>query len=188
MRWFINSNFLLSLNLSSSTIKGLIKVQLCFLQISFSDWFIGHGGNRSSIKRMWDPIAYALGFIDCDNISARCMLTIFAFFATKTEASLLRMLNGSPDLRLSGPISQYIKDKGGRLVKGLLFTKSAEISLQAFPAIESRIYRNYQFRRWQLLWYYVLDCVKIKRDRSSWGLFLRFFSCFANIRPLKFLG
>lgn len=25
----------------------------------------------------WDPIAYALGFIDCDNISARCMLTIF---------------------------------------------------------------------------------------------------------------
>ncbi|BBN11700.1 zeta-carotene desaturase [Marchantia polymorpha subsp. ruderalis] len=84
-------------------------------EISFSDWFIGHGGNRSSIKRMWDPIAYALGFIDCDNISARCMLTIFAFFATKTEASLLRMLNGSPDLRLSGPISQYIKDKGGRI-------------------------------------------------------------------------
>ena len=25
----------------------------------------------------WDPIAYALGFIDCDNISARAMLTIF---------------------------------------------------------------------------------------------------------------
>jgi uncharacterized protein with NAD-binding domain and iron-sulfur cluster len=24
--------------------------------ISFSDWFIGHGGNRSSITRMWDPI------------------------------------------------------------------------------------------------------------------------------------
>ncbi|CAM6095077.1 unnamed protein product [Calypogeia fissa] len=84
-------------------------------KVSFSEWFISHGGNRSSITRMWDPIAYALGFLDCDNISARCMLTIFAFFATKTEASLLRMLNGSPDLRLSGPISQYIKDKGGRI-------------------------------------------------------------------------
>jgi len=83
-------------------------------EVSFSYWFISHGGTRMSIKRMWDPIAYALGFIDCDNISARCMLTIFAFFATKTEASLLRMLNGSPDMRLNGPIAKYITDKGGR--------------------------------------------------------------------------
>ncbi|GFY92019.1 zeta-carotene desaturase [Actinidia rufa] len=62
--------------------------------ISFSDWFMSKGGTRASIQRMWDPVAYALGFIDCDNISARCMLTIFALFATKTEASLLRMLKG----------------------------------------------------------------------------------------------
>lgn len=67
-----------------------------------------------SIQRMWDPVAYALGFIDCDNISARCMLTIFSLFATKTEASLLRMLKGSPDMYLSGPIRKYIIDKGGR--------------------------------------------------------------------------
>lgn len=67
-----------------------------------------------SIQRMWDPVAYALGFIDCDNISARCMLTIFSLFATKTEASLLRMLKGSPDIYLSGPIRKYITDKGGR--------------------------------------------------------------------------
>ncbi|MEW5309917.1 MAG: hypothetical protein WDW38_001759 [Sanguina aurantia] len=83
--------------------------------ISFSDWFEGHGGSRGSIKRMWDPIAYALGFIDCDNISARCMLTIFQFFATKTDASVLRMLNGSPAERLIGPIAEYITAKGGRL-------------------------------------------------------------------------
>lgn len=63
---------------------------------------------------MWDPVAYALGFIDCDNISARCMLTIFSLFATKTEASLLRMLKGSPDVYLSGPIRDYITEKGGR--------------------------------------------------------------------------
>jgi uncharacterized protein with NAD-binding domain and iron-sulfur cluster len=37
---------------------------------------------------MWDPIAYALGFIDCDNISARCMLTIFQLFAIRSEASV----------------------------------------------------------------------------------------------------
>ncbi|KAJ6676963.1 PROTOPORPHYRINOGEN OXIDASE [Salix viminalis] len=67
-----------------------------------------------SIQRMWDPVAYALGFIDCDNISARCMLTIFSLFATKTEATLLRMLKGSPDVYLSGPIRKYIEDKGGR--------------------------------------------------------------------------
>ncbi|KAJ6928988.1 zeta-carotene desaturase [Populus alba x Populus x berolinensis] len=82
--------------------------------ISFSDWFLSKGGTRMSIQRMWDPVAYALGFIDCDNISARCMLTIFSLFATKTEASLLRMLKGSPDAYLSGPIRKYIEDKGGR--------------------------------------------------------------------------
>ncbi|KAL8061659.1 hypothetical protein ABFX02_02G100000 [Erythranthe guttata] len=82
--------------------------------ISFSDWFLSKGGSRTSIQRLWDPVAYALGFIDCDNISARCMLTIFTLFATKTEASLLRMLKGSPDVYLSGPIKKYIMDKGGR--------------------------------------------------------------------------
>ncbi|PPD91136.1 hypothetical protein GOBAR_DD11912 [Gossypium barbadense] len=83
--------------------------------ISFSDWFLSKGGTRMSIQRMWDPVAYALGFIDCDNISARCMLTIFSLFATKTEASLLRMLKGSPDVYLSGPIRNYITERGGRI-------------------------------------------------------------------------
>ncbi|KAK8954135.1 hypothetical protein KSP39_PZI002325 [Platanthera zijinensis] len=82
--------------------------------ISFSDWFLSKGGTRTSIQRLWDPVAYALGFIDCDSISARCMLTIFALFATKTDASLLRMLKGSPDVYLSGPIKKYITDRGGR--------------------------------------------------------------------------
>lgn len=83
--------------------------------ISFSDWFQGHGGSRESIKRMWDPIAYALGFLDCDHISARCMLTIFQFFATKTDASVLRMLSGSPAERLLAPIINYVEQKGGRV-------------------------------------------------------------------------
>ena len=90
-----------------------------FLQISFSDWFLSKGGTRMSIQRMWDPVAYALGFIDCDNISARCMLTIFSLFATKTEASLLRMLKGSPDVYLSDPIRNYITERGGRYVMNI---------------------------------------------------------------------
>jgi zeta-carotene desaturase len=61
------------------------------------------------------PAAYALGFLDCDHISARCMLTIFQFFATKTDASVLRMLNGSPAERLLKPIEKYITAKGGRI-------------------------------------------------------------------------
>ncbi|KAG2490230.1 hypothetical protein HYH03_011354 [Edaphochlamys debaryana] len=83
--------------------------------VSFTDWFLAHGGSRQSIKRMWDPIAYALGFLDCDHISARCMLTIFQFFATKTDASVLRMLNGSPAERLLKPIADYVTAKGGRI-------------------------------------------------------------------------
>jgi zeta-carotene desaturase len=61
---------------------------------------------------MWDPICYALGFLDCDNTSARCMLTIFQLFAVRTEASILRMLEGSPDQFLHKPIVQYLKDRG----------------------------------------------------------------------------
>ncbi|CAN6440390.1 unnamed protein product [Victoria cruziana] len=99
--------------------------------ISFSEWFLSKGGTRSSIQRMWDPVAYALGFIDCDHISARCMLTVFGFFATKTEASLLRMLKGSPDNFLSGPIQKYIISKGGRFhlrwgCRDIYFDKSAD--------------------------------------------------------------
>ncbi|CAN6197233.1 unnamed protein product [Urochloa humidicola] len=99
--------------------------------ISFSDWFMSKGGTRESITRMWDPVAYALGFIDCDNISARCMLTIFTLFATKTEASLLRMLKGSPDVYLSGPIKKYITDRGGRFhlrwgCREVLYEKSSD--------------------------------------------------------------
>ncbi len=59
--------------------------------------------------------AYALGFLDCDNISARCMLSIFQFFATKTDASRLRMLNGSPADRLLRPITDYLEARGTKI-------------------------------------------------------------------------
>ncbi|MEO3707096.1 9,9'-di-cis-zeta-carotene desaturase [Trichormus azollae] len=84
-------------------------------KISFSDWFYRHGGSKGSIKRMWNPIAYALGFIDCAHISARCMLTIFQFFAVKTEASILRMLEGSPHEYLHKPIIEYLEARGTKI-------------------------------------------------------------------------
>ena len=84
-------------------------------KISFADWFRSHGGNNNSIKRMWNPIAYALGFIDCENISARCMLTIFQFFAARTEASVLRMLEGSPYEYLHKPILEYLEARGTKI-------------------------------------------------------------------------
>ncbi len=84
-------------------------------RISFADWFRQHGGSNGSLKRMWNPIAYALGFIDTENISARCMLTIFMFFAVKSEASVLRMLEGSPDEFLHRPIVRYLTERGVRI-------------------------------------------------------------------------
>ncbi len=83
--------------------------------ISFADWFRSHGGNEGSLKKMWNPIAYALGFIDTENISARCMLTIFQFFAAKTEASVLRMLAGSPQEYLHQPIINYLEARGAKI-------------------------------------------------------------------------
>jgi zeta-carotene desaturase len=83
--------------------------------ISFADWFRKQGGSNGSLKRMWNPIAYALGFIDTENISARCMLTIFQFFAAKTEASVLRMLEGSPHEYLHKPIVNYLEARGTKI-------------------------------------------------------------------------
>jgi zeta-carotene desaturase len=79
--------------------------------MTFTEWFTQLGGSRGSIERMWDPIAYALGFVDCDHISARCMLTIFMLFAIRTEASVLRMLDGSPQSGLHDPILNYLADR-----------------------------------------------------------------------------
>jgi zeta-carotene desaturase len=84
-------------------------------RVSFADWFRSHGGNNHSLRRMWDPIALALGFIDTENISARCMLTIFMMFAAKTEASKLNMLVGSPAEYLSKPIVDYLEARGTKI-------------------------------------------------------------------------
>ncbi len=84
-------------------------------RVSFADWFRSHGGNNHSLRRMWDPIALALGFIDTENISARCMLTIFMMFASKTEASKLNMLVGSPAEYLHKPIVEYLTAKGTKI-------------------------------------------------------------------------
>ena len=95
--------------------EGAMKTIRNLDSISFADWFRSHGGNNGSLEKMWNPIAYALGFIDTENISARCMLTIFQFFATKTEASVLRMLEGSPHEYLHKPIVEYLEARGTKI-------------------------------------------------------------------------
>ncbi|CAD5959325.1 Zeta-carotene desaturase [Planktothrix tepida] len=95
--------------------EGAMKIIRELDRVSFADWFRSHGGSEGSLKRMWNPIAYALGFIDTENISARCMLTIFQFFAAKTEASVLRMLEGSPAEYLHKPIVNYLEQRGAKI-------------------------------------------------------------------------
>jgi zeta-carotene desaturase len=106
---------------TSPIVPGLISYETAMKMIrdldrvSFADWFRLHGGNNHSLRRMWDPIALALGFIDTENISARCMLTIFMMFASKTEASKLNMLVGSPAEYLSKPIVDYLAARGTKI-------------------------------------------------------------------------
>ena len=95
--------------------KGAMNIIRDLDRISFKEWFINHGGSEHSLKRMWDPIAYALGFINCNDISARCMLTIFMMFASKTEASKLNLLKGSPHKWLTQPIVDYLINKGVKI-------------------------------------------------------------------------
>ncbi len=110
---------------------GAMKTIRNLDRISFADWFRRQGGSDGSIKRMWNPIAYALGFIDCENISARCMLTIFQLFAARTEASVLRMLEGSPSEYLHKPIVEYLEARGTKIytrrrVREIQFTEDGK--------------------------------------------------------------
>ncbi|MGQ9869462.1 9,9'-di-cis-zeta-carotene desaturase [Leptodesmis sp.] len=106
---------------TSPIVPGLVNYDLAMKwiraldNISFADWFRSHGGSQNSLKRMWDPIALALGFIDTEHISARCMLTIFMMFAAKTEASRLNMLAGSPAEYVHQPIVNYLKKRGTKI-------------------------------------------------------------------------
>ena len=120
---------------TSPIVRGLVDFQgamntiRALDSVSFADWFRSHGGSNGSLKRMWNPIAYALGFIDTENISARCMLTIFQFFAAKTEASVLRMLEGSPQEYLHTPIVNYLEARGAKFhlrqrIREVLFTEA----------------------------------------------------------------
>ncbi|WP_373525486.1 9,9'-di-cis-zeta-carotene desaturase [Nostoc sp.] len=111
--------------------SGAMKTIRKLDKISFADWFRSHGGSNGSIKRLWNPIAYALGFIDCENMSARCMLTIFQLFAARTEASVLRMLEGSPSEYLHKPILEYLEVRGTKVytrrqVREIQFTELDE--------------------------------------------------------------
>jgi zeta-carotene desaturase len=121
---------------TSPVVPGLVSYEVAMQwirsldQISFATWFRRHGGNGQSLKRLWDPIALALGFIDTENISARCMLTIFLMFATKTEASKLNLLAGSPAEYLIKPLVDYIEVRGGRVhtrrqTRQILFEQTA---------------------------------------------------------------
>jgi len=95
--------------------EGAMKNIRALDRISFKEWFLNHGGSERSLERMWDPIAYALGFINCNDISARCMLTIFMMFASKTKASKLNLLKGSPHRWLTQPIVNYLENKGVKI-------------------------------------------------------------------------
>jgi zeta-carotene desaturase len=95
--------------------EAAMKIIRALDNVSFADWFRRHGGSEGSLKRMWNPIAYALGFIDTEQISARCMLTIFQMFAAKTKASRLNMLEGSPHEYLHKPIVTYLEARGVKI-------------------------------------------------------------------------
>jgi zeta-carotene desaturase len=92
--------------------EGAMRTIRALDHLSFADWFRRHGGSTGSLKRLWNPIAYALGFIDTEHISARCMLTIFQMFAVKTEASKLNLLAGSPGEYLHKPLLRYLDARG----------------------------------------------------------------------------
>ena len=57
--------------------EGAMKIIRDLDKISFKEWFLNHGGSIRSLERMWDPIAYALGFINCQRYFSKMHVNYF---------------------------------------------------------------------------------------------------------------
>ncbi len=132
--------------------EGAMKIIRDLDRISFKEWFLNHGGSEKSLERMWDPIAYALGFINCKDISARCMLTIvpgikkiipkewYQFKEFEGLKKLRAVAVATIQLRYDGWVTELQKDNTGNEPIGLdnlLYSADASFSCFADLALAS---------------------------------------------------
>lgn len=102
-----------------TNVKGLFGLYIHNLpyikqldKYSYADWHRRQGMKQGVIDKLWNAIAYSLGFLGAEEISARPMTTVFHYFAREGKASMLGFLNTSPAEGIFKPIRRYLESKG----------------------------------------------------------------------------
>jgi 15-cis-phytoene desaturase len=80
---------------------------------TYEQWHERWGISKRMLKKMFLPMALALKFLPPDEISAKIVLDVIGIFLRQNKASKMGLLKGSPNELLTGPIADYIRNKGG---------------------------------------------------------------------------
>ncbi len=101
-------------------------------EISFAEWVSGFNVSENMTQRMFLPMTLSLKFLPISQISAQVVLNVFRLFIADPKGFKIGFLNGSPAEKLTGPIAEYIKNKGGKVICGQKF-KSLEFDCNQKP-------------------------------------------------------
>lgn len=87
-------------------------------KITYEEWHLQHGISHKMLKKMFLPMALALKFLPPEELSAKVVLDVSGIFLREDTASRMGFLNGSPQEKLIGPLTQAITDMGGTIRTG----------------------------------------------------------------------
>ena len=82
-------------------------------KFSYEQWHTRWGISKRMLKKMFMPMALALKFLPPDEISAKIVLDVIGIFLRQNKASKMGLLKGSPTDLLTGPIADFVRQKGG---------------------------------------------------------------------------
>lgn len=85
---------------------------------SYEQWHTRWGISKRMLKKMFLPMALALKFLPPEEISAKIVLDVIGIFLRQNKASRMGLLKGSPTELLTGPIADFVRQKGGIIRTG----------------------------------------------------------------------
>ena len=87
-------------------------------RITYEEWHLKQGISPKMLKKMFLPMALALKFLPPEELSAKVVLDVSGMFLREDAASRMGFLNGSPQDKLIGPLTQAIVNAGGVIRTG----------------------------------------------------------------------
>jgi 15-cis-phytoene desaturase len=94
---------------------GTAKYYTKMDKYTYEEWHTRWGISPRMLKKMFLPMSLALKFLPPSELSAKVVLDVTGIFLRKNSASRMGFLNGSPNDKLTIPIANYVRNKGGEI-------------------------------------------------------------------------